>query len=135
MALGANLAAEKLGFSPKIISIDGFAGKDVGLDLIRNGTIDQTVTAPTGGREAIKYAMDILNKEEGIPKQIILRSHNITAENVDEYEEMLNRQPVAYTKTINVGYSQLGAESDWRLANTASIKEAARDFGINLFYR
>lgn len=33
---------------------------------------------PTGGKEAIRYAMDILNEVSGVPKQVILRSHNIT---------------------------------------------------------
>jgi simple sugar transport system substrate-binding protein len=135
MALGAYLAVSKLGFSPKIFSIDGFAGENGGLDLIRNGVIDLTVTAPTGGREAIKYAMDILKKENGVPKQIILRSHNITSENVDDYEMMLNKTPEPYTSAITMGFSQVGAESAWRLANTASIKEAAREFGINLVFR
>ena len=33
-------------------------------------------------------------------------------------------------KQIVVGYSQIGAESDWRTANTASIKETAETLGI-----
>lgn len=33
---------------------------------------------------------------------------------------------------IVIGFSQLGSESDWRLANTASIKEAAKESGITL---
>ena len=31
-----------------------------------------------------------------------------------------------------VGYAQLGAESEWRTANTASIKEAAEELGVTL---
>jgi simple sugar transport system substrate-binding protein len=134
MALGAYKAVSKLGYKPRIIGIDGFTGPDDGLELIRKGMIDKTVTASTGGREAVKYALDILNKASGVPKQIILRSHIITPDNVDSYEEMLNREPTNAGRVINVGYSQLGAESAWRLANTESIKEAAREFGINLIY-
>lgn len=35
---------------------------------------------------------------------------------------------------IVIGFSQLGSESDWRLANTASIKEAATEAGITLLF-
>lgn len=35
-------------------------------------------------------------------------------------------------KKIVLGFSQVGAESEWRTANTASIKEAAKDAGIEL---
>ena len=43
--------------------------------------------------------------------------------------------PAACTKTykdLTVGYAQIGAESEWRTANTASIKEAAEELGVNL---
>jgi len=35
-------------------------------------------------------------------------------------------------KKITLGFSQIGAESEWRTANTKSIKEAAQAEGINL---
>jgi len=35
-------------------------------------------------------------------------------------------------KKITLGFSQIGAESEWRTANTKSIKEAAEASGINL---
>lgn len=35
-------------------------------------------------------------------------------------------------KEITMGFSQIGAESEWRTANTESIKQAAKDAGINL---
>src|SRR5215207_5361973 len=35
-------------------------------------------------------------------------------------------------KKIVVGFSQIGAESEWRTANTESIKQAAKDAGIEL---
>jgi ABC-type sugar transport system substrate-binding protein len=35
-------------------------------------------------------------------------------------------------KTITVGFSQIGAESEWRTANTKSIKESAAAAAINL---
>jgi simple sugar transport system substrate-binding protein len=35
-------------------------------------------------------------------------------------------------KKITLGFAQVGAESAWRTANTVSVKEAAKDAGINL---
>src|SRR3954467_5845042 len=35
-------------------------------------------------------------------------------------------------KKIVLGFSQIGAESEWRTANTESIKQAAKDSGIDL---
>src|SRR5579862_6861401 len=35
-------------------------------------------------------------------------------------------------KKITMGFSQIGAESSWRTANTESIKSAAKDAGIDL---
>jgi ABC-type sugar transport system substrate-binding protein len=35
-------------------------------------------------------------------------------------------------KDLIVGYVQLGDESEWRSANTASVKEAAQQFGVEL---
>src|SRR3982750_3281537 len=38
----------------------------------------------------------------------------------------------ADTKPIVLGFSQIGAESEWRTANTLSIQSAAKDAGIRL---
>ena len=35
-------------------------------------------------------------------------------------------------KKITLGFAQVGAESEWRTANTVSIKEAAKEAGIDL---
>ncbi|MEZ4771078.1 MAG: ABC transporter substrate-binding protein [Caldilineales bacterium] len=40
-------------------------------------------------------------------------------------------QPKTY-KDLVVGYAQLGAESEWRTANTASIKQTAEELGVTL---
>lgn len=37
-------------------------------------------------------------------------------------------------KHITLGFSQLGSESDWRMANTLSIQEASKEAGINLVF-
>ena len=40
--------------------------------------------------------------------------------------------PAFAAKPIVIGFSQVGAESEWRTANTASIKESAKKEGITL---
>jgi len=37
-------------------------------------------------------------------------------------------------QTLVVGFSQIGAESEWRTGNTASIKEAAAELGVELIF-
>jgi len=134
MARGVYLALQQLGYHIPIIGIDGFIGDNNGVSMVQNDMIAATITCPTGGKEAIQYSMDILNHVSGVPKRIILRSHNITKENVGEYIRGLDQPLTEVDHIIDVGYSQLGTESAWRLANTASIKEAARDAGINLIF-
>ncbi len=48
---------------------------------------------------------------------------------VTDYETPVNPK---VTKPIVLGFSQLGSESTWREANTASIKEAAKEANITL---
>lgn len=134
MARGAYLALQELGLKIPIIGIDGFTGDNNGISMVQQGMIAETITCPTGGKEAIQFAMDILQEVSGVPKQIILRSHTIMKNNVDEYLAGLDKPLKEVTNIIDVGYSQLGTESEWRLANTASIKEAAREAGINLIF-
>jgi simple sugar transport system substrate-binding protein len=40
---------------------------------------------------------------------------------------------ITYEELV-VGYSQIGAESEWRTGNTASIKEAAEELGVELIF-
>jgi simple sugar transport system substrate-binding protein len=40
--------------------------------------------------------------------------------------------PAYAAKPLTIGFSQVGAESEWRTANTASIKDAAKKAGVNL---
>lgn len=133
MASGIYKAAQKLGYSLQIVGVDGFSGENEGMDMVRQGKMSGTITCPTGGKEAIRYAMDILNHVSGVPKQVILRSHNITIQNVDQ-EVKWEQYKKKGTGAVHVGYSQVGSESAWRIANTASIKDAAREAGISLHF-
>ncbi len=133
MALGAHRALEALGYDHiKILGIDGFSGPEGGLELIAKDIIDRTITCPTGGREAIQFSMDILGRASGVPKQVILRSHNVTSDNLEAYRQNLERPYQVPAGKIRVGYAQVGTESGWRLANNKSIRQAARNFGIDL---
>ena len=42
------------------------------------------------------------------------------------------QEPARDNASLVVGFSQLGAESSWRIANTASMEEAAREYGYGL---
>lgn len=48
-------------------------------------------------------------------------------------EENLADGRIAYQNLV-VGFSQLGAESEWRTGNTASIQEAAEELGVELIF-
>lgn len=134
MALGAYNAYKNSNYNKevKFIGIDGLTGEMGGLNLVEKGIFNSTFTCPTGGKEAIQYAVDILNKEKGIPKKVILRSSLITKDNIDEYK--LQKETNKESDKITLGFCNVGAEGGWREANVKSIKNAASDFGIDLIY-
>ncbi|WP_138753201.1 substrate-binding domain-containing protein [Paenibacillus sinopodophylli] len=141
MALGASIALKKKGITDvKIIGVDGIKGDNGGLNLVKDGTLTGTFTSPTGGGEAIRYAVDILNNEKGIPKKIIVRSHPITKDNINEFgepESVSKVKPirqVTEAAPIKIGFAQVGLESGWRLAHTNSVIHAAKEEGIELLY-
>ena len=79
MALGASRAADQLGITGiKFIGIDGLPGPNGGIQLVADGILQATFIYPTGGREAVEYALALLEHREGIPKRLTLES-NIVA--------------------------------------------------------
>lgn len=81
MALGAHYAKLSTKANDvKIIGIDGLEGREGGIELVKNGILQGTFTCETGGKEAVEYALKILNKKEEIPKKVILESNKITRE-------------------------------------------------------
>lgn len=134
MALGAYKAYRNSNYKKDVnfIGIDGLTGEMGGLNLVDKGIFYGTFTCPTGGKEAIQYAVDILNKEKGIPKKVILRSSLITKDNIDDYK--LKKEITNEKDEITLGFCNVGNEGGWREANEKSIKNAAGDFGINLIY-
>lgn len=137
MALGASEALKDLGLDEpaKIVSCDGFSGENKGLNLVTQGKIAATITCPTGGKEAVQYALSMLGAESGVPKQLILRSHVVTRDNIDAYRVNTEKEAVDDGRELTVGFSQVGTESAWRNANSESIIGAAKEFNIELIFR
>lgn len=132
MAYGAHLALEKLDIEGiRIVGLDGFSGENGGRQMVEDGIIDATVTCPTGGREAVRYAIDIINKVSGIPKQIILRSHKLRGGDMTDGEENRGKTHPE-REVIRVGCAQIEEESNWRKASIESIQKAAKESGIDL---
>lgn len=80
MAYGAWLAAEKLGVAKKItfLGVDGLPGPRGGLELLRSGILDGTFLSPSGGREAVEFALSLLRHEGEQPKEVILGTKFLT---------------------------------------------------------
>ncbi|MGG4091888.1 substrate-binding domain-containing protein [Paenibacillus lautus] len=146
MALGAYRAAHHAGLENiDIIGIDGVNSENGSFKLISENRLTGTFTSPTGGKEAVNYAIDILNKEKGIPKKVILRSQKITAQTelsvknsnpAKDRSDLEKRETKKQDegKSIVLGFAQVGTESSWRLANTKSVIAAAKEAGIELLY-
>lgn len=82
MALGAYYALKENGNQDdiRIIGVDGLEGREGGINLVRKGVLEGTFKCETGGKEAVQYAIKILNKEEDIPKKILLECDEITSD-------------------------------------------------------
>lgn len=79
MALGAYRAASKFGINNiKFVGIDGLLGTEGGIQLVKDGILKATFTYPTGGKEAVQFAIKLLKGEKGLPKRITLESDAIT---------------------------------------------------------
>ena len=87
MALGAYKAAVSMDRESEMVfvGIDGMDGEEGGIDLVKDGIINITFIYPTGGQEAIDYAMRILNGETFEDKQIILKNNRIDKSNYHLY--------------------------------------------------
>lgn len=81
MAMGAKAAAQDMRIGN--ICFIGGGGSENGSTLVKQGILNCTFTNTTGGKEAIEYALKILNKENDLPKNVILQSKMITKDTVD----------------------------------------------------
>jgi len=136
MAFGAWKAAQEAGRPDiHIIGIDGLPGATGGIELVRKGMLSATFTCPTGGKEAVIYGRDLLLMREGIPKKIYLRPTKATRETLAASDSRpTSSRDLAPGRRIVLGFAQVGAESEWRAANTKSIKSSAAKAGIDLLF-
>lgn len=78
-AHGAYLAAKAQNRSMKFVGIDALPHE--GVEYVRRGILDATFLYPTGGKEAIATAIDLLGGKQA-PKKIVLGTKIYTKENV-----------------------------------------------------
>jgi len=78
MAYGAYSAMKKAGQEGiMFIGIDGLKGENGGIDLVNKEVLESTFIYPTGGIQAVDYAMRILNGEQFTEKRVELESIQI----------------------------------------------------------
>lgn len=83
MAAGTRRVLDSLNLSRKIkvIGVDALPGNDGGIKMVDNKEIDATLLYPTGGKEAIITAFQILNKEQffrdNILQSVVIDSANV----------------------------------------------------------
>jgi len=87
-AHGAYLAAKAVGREREMIFVGIDALPQEGRMYVRQGILSASFEYPTGGREAIDVALDILTGKE-VPKEITLKSRMFTKENVEKGGEWL----------------------------------------------
>jgi signal transduction histidine kinase/DNA-binding response OmpR family regulator len=78
----------------KLISVDGLMGKNMGLDMVIDKQITATILYPTGGRQSIKTAMNILENRP-YEKETKLETIIIDSSNIDyfiKYRIKVNEQ-------------------------------------------
>ncbi len=114
IGLGCYRVCKKLGLDKKIfiISVDGLPGHNGGIDLVRRGMLKATMLYPTGGKEAIQTAVNILEnqpfKKETQLYTSIIDSSNVRImyhqsqkilsqqDDIERQEEMLAKQMIVY---------------------------------------
>jgi ribose transport system substrate-binding protein len=67
-----------------VVGIDALPTPDGGIKSVMDGRIDVTYVYPTGGAEAIDWAVRILEKQEKPPKAVVLETEEVTKANAAE---------------------------------------------------
>ncbi len=84
MAMGAYLASRSHNRESRIIfvGVGGLSGSIGELQAVKEGKINATFLYPTYGKEALEYALKILNGEK-VPKVVELKTRMITIEDIE----------------------------------------------------
>lgn len=86
MGEAAIISAENLGVpldDVLVIGIDGLPTPDGGIRSVMEGRLDVTFVYPTGGAEAIDWAVKILNGEQP-PREVVLQTEVVTPDNAED---------------------------------------------------
>lgn len=86
MGEAAIISAENLGIpldDVLVIGIDGLPTPDGGIRSVMDGRLDVTFVYPTGGAEAIDWAVKILNGEQP-PREVVLETEVVTPDNAED---------------------------------------------------
>ena len=87
-AHGAYLAAKASGREKDIIFVGIDALPHEGQIYIKQGIMEASFEYPTGGKESLEIALDILSGKQ-VPKEITLASRVFTKDNIDRGGEFL----------------------------------------------
>jgi simple sugar transport system substrate-binding protein len=131
MAYGAWLAAEKLGLAKKItfLGVDGLPGPRGGLEMLRSGILDGTFLSPTGGKEAVAYALALLRHEGEQPKKVILGTRFLSQADLGSSAGVKTVPP---DRPRTVGYFASTSQNSWTLSLRDSARAALRKGGWTL---
>jgi signal transduction histidine kinase/DNA-binding response OmpR family regulator len=110
IGLGVYKVCEKMGLDKKIdiIGVDGLPGTNGGIELVEKGILRATILYPTGGKEAIQTAVNILQgepyeKENELPTTII-DSTNV------RIMRLQNEKILAQQQDIDKGQVKIGEQ-------------------------
>lgn len=117
MAVAAKSVLDSLNLSQnvKIIGIDALPGKNGGLQMVADHIIDASLVYPTGGKEAINTAFQILNKDpfirENILQSLVIDSTNVQLMNlqwtkINNQQKDIERQQVLLEEQRTIYNSQ-----------------------------
>ena len=90
MTEAAIISAETAGLNLDdilFIGIDALPTPDGGIRSVIDGRIDVTYVYPTGGAQAIDYALQILKDGEIPPAEVVLETEEVTSDNAQELLE------------------------------------------------
>jgi len=132
MAYGAWLAAEALGYTKQItfLGVDGLPGPRGGLELLRSGILDATFVSPTGGQEAVEYALALLRHQGEQPKKVILGTKLLTRK--DPQPEAIVPVPPSQNAPRSIAFLPSSGDSSWHQRLQASATKALQADGWTL---
>jgi signal transduction histidine kinase/AraC-like DNA-binding protein len=117
IGLGCFKVCQKLGIDKKIfiIGVDGLPGQNGGIDLVDRGMLKATILYPTGGKEAIQAAVNILEnkpfqKENQLYTSIIdssnVRMMNLQNQKISSQQNDIERQENILKEQIRIYNNQ-----------------------------